>query len=62
MARRTRTYLWQFVVGLGFFSGVWTAVGIDPEVVILTTIGSAAASAYPDPAVRALFLLLPTIL
>ena len=35
MAKKSRTYIWQFVIGLGFFSGLWTAIGIDPQAVIL---------------------------
>lgn len=62
MTRRSRTYLWQSVIGLGFLSGVWMAIGIDPEEVVLNTIGTAITAAYPDPALRALFLALPTLL
>lgn len=62
MARRTKTFLWQFVVGLGFLSGIWTAIGIDPEEVILNAVGTAVTAAYPDEALRTLFILLPTAL
>jgi len=62
MAKKSRTYLWQFVIGLGFLSGLWTAIGIDPEAVILNTLGKAAYIIYPDPAIRTLFILLPTVL
>jgi hypothetical protein len=62
MTRRSRTYLWQSVIGLGFLSGVWTAIGIDPEEVVLNTIGTAITAAYPDPTIRTLFLILPTAL
>jgi predicted branched-subunit amino acid permease len=62
MTRRSRTYLWQVVIGFGFLSGVWTALGIDPEEVILTTLGTAITAAYPDPTIRTLFLILPTAL
>jgi len=62
MARRATTYIGQFVIGLGFLSGLWTAIGIDPEEVILNVLGRAVDTIYPDPNVRALFLLLPTLL
>ncbi len=62
MARRTRTYLWQFVIGLGFLSGIWTAIGLDPEEVIISAAGTAVTAAYPDDTLRTLFLLLPTLL
>jgi len=62
MARRAKTYIWQFVIGLGFLSGLWTATGIDPEEVILNVLGKAVDIFYPDPNVRTLFLILPTVL
>jgi uncharacterized membrane protein len=62
MARRAKTYIWQFVIGLGFFSGLWMAIGIDPEEVILNTLGRVTDTMYPDPNIRTLFLILPTLL
>lgn len=62
MAKRSRTYIWQFVIGLGFLSGLWTATGIDPEAVILNGLGKAADIISPDPNVRTLFIILPTAL
>ena len=62
MARRSKTYLWQVVIGFGFLSGVWTAIGIDPEEVVLNLLGTAVTAAYPDPTLRTLFIVLPTIL
>ena len=62
MAKKSRTYIWQFVIGLGFFSGLWTAIGIDPQAVIADVLGNAVDAVYSDPAIRSLFLILPTIL
>jgi predicted branched-subunit amino acid permease len=62
MAKRSRTYIWQFVIGLGFLSGIWTAIGIDPEEVILNLLGSVTGEIYPDPTLRQLFIILPAIL
>jgi hypothetical protein len=62
MAKRSRTYIWQFTIGLGFFSGLWTAIGIDPEEVILNILGTVTGEMYPDPTLRQLFILLPLIL
>jgi hypothetical protein len=62
MATKSRTYIWQFVIGLGFLSGVWTAIGIDPEAVIINALGTAIGTVYPDATVRSLFILLPTCL
>ena len=49
MAKRSRAYIWQFVIGLGFISGVWTAIGIDPEAVILNVVGDIIGTVYSDP-------------
>lgn len=62
MAKRSRTYIWQFTIGLGFVSGLWTAIGIDPEEVILNVLGTVTGEMYPDPTLRQLFILLPLIL
>ena len=62
MAKKSRTYIWQFVIGLGFLSGLWTAIGIDPEAVILNALGKAADMVNPDQNIRSLFIILPTIL
>jgi predicted branched-subunit amino acid permease len=62
MAKRSRAYIWQFVIGLGLLSGIWTAIGIDPEAVILNALGNMVGDVYSDPEVRSLLLILPTIL
>jgi hypothetical protein len=62
MTRKSKTYIWQFVIGVGFLSGLWTAVGIDPEEVILNVLGKAVDMMYPDPTIRYILLLLPTLL
>jgi hypothetical protein len=62
MAKKSRTYIWQFVIGVGFLSGLWTAIGIDPQAVIVGALGNVVDTIYSDPAIRTLFLILPTIL
>jgi hypothetical protein len=62
MAKRSRTYIWQFTIGLGFLSGLWTAIGIDPGEVVLNLIGTVTGEIYPDPTIRQLFIILPVIL
>jgi membrane-bound ClpP family serine protease len=62
MAKKSQTYIWQFVIGLGFLSGFWTSVGIDPQAVFLNTLGNVVYTFYSDPMVRSIFLILPTIL
>jgi chromate transport protein ChrA len=62
MAKRSKTYIWQFVLGLGFFSGLWTAIGIDPQAVLLTALGNVVDTLYSDPVVRWIFFLLPLVI
>jgi predicted branched-subunit amino acid permease len=62
MARRSTTYIWQFVIGLGFLSGVWTATGIDPSAVIFNILGRVTEALWPNPAVQSLVIILPTLL
>jgi energy-converting hydrogenase Eha subunit E len=62
MAKKSRVYVWQFVIGLGFLSGLWTAIGIDPQAVIVGILGTVVDKVYSDPAIRSLFLILPAIL
>lgn len=62
MAKKFHRFFWQSVIGLGFLSGLWTAVGIDPEDILISALGTVITSVIPDPTVRALFLILPVIL
>lgn len=61
MTKRSRRYVWQFTIGLGFLSGFWNAIGIDPEEVILNLLGSVTGEIYPDPLLRQVFIILPLI-
>ena len=62
MAKRSRTFIWQFTIGLGFLSGLWSAIGIDPQDVIFNLLGTVTGEIFPDPRFRHLFLLLPLLL
>jgi predicted branched-subunit amino acid permease len=62
MAKKSGLFIRQFVIGLGFLSGIFTAIGIDPQVILLRIIGNAVGSVYPDPQVSYMFFILPTIL
>jgi hypothetical protein len=62
MVKKSRTYIWQFVLGLGFLSGLWTAIGINPQEIILNILGTVTESVYSDPSIRFLFIIVPTIL
>ncbi len=62
MASKSKNYVWQWVIGLGFLSGVWTAIGIDPSQIVIGALSGALDSVYPDPNIRYLFILLPTVI
>jgi len=62
VGKKSKSYLWESVIGLGFLSGLWTTVGINPEQVVYTAVTNAIEKSYPDPLLRTLFIVLPTIL
>lgn len=62
IAGRSRKYIWQFTIGLGFLSGLWTATGIDPDEVIFNLLGTVTGEIYPDPVIRQLLIILPLLL
>lgn len=62
MAKKSSLFIRQSVIGLGFLSGIFTAIGFDPQQVIISAIGNAVGSLYPDPEISYLFIVLPTIL
>jgi len=62
MAKRSKAYIWQFVICLGLLSGIWTAIGIDPEAVILDVVGNLVGTVYSHPVARSLLIVLPTVL
>ena len=62
MAKKSRTYIWQFVIGLGFLSGLWTAIGIDPRQLSSVYLGTWLIRFTLILPIRSLFLILPTIL
>ncbi|HVP97639.1 hypothetical protein [Methanoregula sp.] len=62
MAKKVHRFIWQFVIGFGFLSGLWTAIGINPENVLINALGTAVTAQYSDPALHTFFLLLPTLI
>lgn len=62
IAKKSGLFIRQSVIGFGFLSGIFTAIGIDPEETIIGLAGSTITSFYPDPQLSYLFVLLPTIL
>ncbi|MFZ0004757.1 MAG: hypothetical protein WCC86_06580 [Methanoregula sp.] len=62
MTKKFPRFIWQFVIGFGFLSGLWTSIGIDPEGLIIAALGSAATKISSDPAIRVFFILLPLVI
>ena len=62
IAKKSSLFIREFVIGLGFLSGIFTAIGIDPQQVVISIIGKAVVSLCPDPEISALLIILPTIL
>ncbi|OPY35567.1 MAG: hypothetical protein A4E35_02393 [Methanoregula sp. PtaU1.Bin051] len=62
MAKKSSLFIRESVIGLGFLSGCFTAIGIDPQDDAIRIIGESVQSVYPDPQVSYLFIMLPTIL
>jgi len=62
IAKKSSLFIRQSVIGFGFLSGIFTAIGIDPEEAILALAGTAIVAVWPDPRVISLFLILPTML
>jgi hypothetical protein len=62
MAKKSSLFIRQFVIGLGFLSGLFTAIGFDPQDEIIKAVGGSVSAIYPDPQVSSLFFILPTVL
>jgi hypothetical protein len=62
MRKKSNLFIWESVIGLGFLSGIWTTIGISPQSVLLGLMEKSTESIYPDPVIRVLFVLLPTLL
>jgi len=62
MTKRFHRFIWQFIIGFGFLSGLWTAIGINPESILITSLVSAISKLSSDPAIRIFFVFLPIII
>jgi hypothetical protein len=62
MTKKSSLFVRQFVIGLGFLSGLFTAIGIDPQEIVIRAAGGAVRTIYPDLQISYLFLILPTVL
>jgi hypothetical protein len=62
MRKKSGLFIRESVIGLGFLSGVWTAIGINPQTVLLTLVERSADEVLHNPSVRFFFVVLPTLL
>ena len=62
IAKKSSLFIRQSVIGFGFLSGIFTAIGIDPEETVIALAGSTVTSLYPSQELSYLFVILPTIL
>ena len=62
IAKKSSLFIRQSVIGFGFLSGIFTAIGIDPEEAVIALAGSTITSLYPSKEIGYLFVILPTIL
>jgi hypothetical protein len=62
MRKKSGLFIRESVIGLGFLSGLWTVIGINPQTILLTLAERSADEMLHDPTLRFFFVLLPTIL
>ena len=62
MRKKSGLFIRESVIGLGFLSGLWTAIGINPQTILLALAERTADEVLHDPAVRFFFVILPTVL
>lgn len=61
MADEQPSFLREFVLGFGFFSGLWFRLGFDPEARILAFVTKYVQSLHPDQSVLIFFQILPIL-
>lgn len=59
MARRTSTFLKEFVVLFGFLNGLWLAIGVNPGAELLDVLEGIVANLASGAPVRFIFAALP---
>jgi hypothetical protein len=62
MRKKSGLFIRESVIGLGFLSGLWTAIGINPQTIFLTLVERSADEVLHDPFIGFFFLVLPTVL
>ncbi len=62
MARGSDTFVQEFVIGLGFLSGLWIYAGIDPESALLGALVSAIRQLAPNSPLTFIFQIIVWII
>ena len=62
MRKKSSLFIRESVIGLGFLTGLWTAIGISPQTVLLSLAERSADVVLHDPSVRFFFVVLPIVL
>jgi hypothetical protein len=62
MRKKSGLFIRESVIGLGFLSGLWIAIGINPQTILLTLVERSADKVLHDPFIGFFFLVLPTLL
>ena len=62
MDKKAEYFVNEFVIGLGFLSGLWIAVGIDPQAEIFKAFDTILKTLNPDSGFGFLFFVIPIII
>jgi hypothetical protein len=60
--KKAEYFVNEFVVGLGFLSGLWSAVGVDPETEIFKAFSTIITALNPNSGFDILFFVLPIVI
>lgn len=59
---KSEIFFKEFIVGLGFISGFWIAVGVNPEAIIFESLRTVMETLNPDSGFGYMFTLFPLLL
>jgi uncharacterized protein YybS (DUF2232 family) len=62
MDKKAEYFINEFVIGFGFLSGLWIAVGIDPQAEVFKTFATIINTLNPDSGFGFLFFVIPIII
>lgn len=60
--KKAEYFVNEFVIGLGFLSGLWIAVGIDPQAEIFRAFATIIKTLNPNSGFGLLFFIIPIII